>query len=72
MELKLEISQKIIDDVYVDKWIWKVIDESKNVLAKGEENSLLSCIDPGRTALKKYQRKHEKNSLNDMPSEGGL
>jgi len=71
MEIKLEVSQKIVNDNYVDAWTWKVIDEARNVLAKGEGKTLIDCMEPGRNALKKYQRKFEKNSLKDMPSDEG-
>jgi hypothetical protein len=60
MEIKLVISQKIVDDNYIDAWAWQVIqvlDENKNILAKGEEKTLFDCYEPGRKALKKYQNK---------------
>jgi hypothetical protein len=69
MEIRLEISQKIIDDHYVDSWVWRVIDENKNVFAKGEEKTLVECYEPGRKALKKFQSKYEKNSLKENSSD---
>ena len=69
MEIKLEISQKIVDDNYVNSWTWRILDENKNVLAKGEASTLIECYEPGRKALKKFQLKYEKNSLKDNSSD---
>lgn len=69
MELRLEISQKIIDDMYVNEWVWRIIDDAKNVLAKGEAKTLVECYEPAKKALKKYQSKYEKNSLKENSSE---
>jgi hypothetical protein len=69
MEIKLEISQKIVDDNYVNSWTWRILDENKNVFAKGEANTLVECYEPGRKALKKFQSRYEKNSLKDNSSD---
>jgi len=72
MEIRLEISQKIIDDAYVDRWVWRIINENRDILDHGEEANLVECYEPARASLKKHQKKHEKNSLKDISSVGGL
>ena len=48
----MEVTQKVVDDYYVNSYCWRVIDEDGKVYAKGEGKTIAECLEAGRKHLK--------------------
>jgi len=55
--MTLVIQQKVIDDAYVNKWVWHIIDEERKIHIKGEEKTLKECHEKGLVHLHKLNKK---------------
>lgn len=60
MERKIVVQQKIVDDHYVDVFVWEVVDDSGVVYARGEGKKMLDCMEEGRKHL------HRKRPIKDQ------
>lgn len=56
MELKLEVSQKIENDNYVNMWVWRILDENKKEYASGEATTFMESYEIAKSKLKKFTR----------------
>jgi len=48
---KIVVEQKVVDDHYVQKYIWTVIDEDNKVYHRGETNTREEALKAGRKKL---------------------
>jgi hypothetical protein len=67
-ERKIVVMQKIVDDYYVNTYVWEVVDENGNCYGKGEGKSIDQCLETGRKYLKRkkiYKENHSENESDD-------
>lgn len=55
MEHKIEVMQKIVDDVYVKGcYVWNIIDENGKIKMTGEGKSWEECLTEARKKIKRF------------------
>ena len=68
-ERKIVVMQKIVDDYYVNTYVWEVVDENGNCYGKGEGDSIDKCLETGRKYLKNKKIHKNSHSENDNEDE---
>ncbi len=68
-ERKVVVSQKIVDDYYVNKYVWEVVDEEGVCYGKGEGKTMQECVEAGKKCFKKKRPYKESHSENDEGDE---